>query len=240
LLIDDLQNIGDKIAAQEELLRTVDILVPQHRRIVVTLAQDPLDTPVLLPGLASRLSAGLTVPLQPPGPAAQRTLLRRFAADLNLVLSDALLDVILNELPRTAGPITPLQLRPILIRVQQRVRDGQQPLDDQLVRECLTCRPATDGPELRSITQHVSRYFNVRTNELKGPARQQRIVRARGVAMLLARRLTGSSLDEVGRHFGNRDHTTVLHACRKTESLMEDDPAIRQAVQELTAKLCGP
>jgi chromosomal replication initiator protein len=167
--------------------------------------------------------------------------LRRFAADLQLQLSDGLIDLILRELPRTTGPsITPLQLRRTLLLVGQRARDEKRSLNEQLVQECLTCESAADGPELRSITQHVSRYFNVRASELKGPARQQRIVRARGVAMLLARRLTGSSLDEVGRHFGNRDHTTVLHACRKTESLMNEDPAIRKAIEELTVKLAEP
>ena len=73
--------------------------------------------------------------------------------------------------------------------------------------------------------------------ELKGKTRQQRVVRARGVAMFLARQLTANSLESVGRHFGNRDHTTVLHACRKTESLLETDPSIRQAVTDLTTQL---
>jgi chromosomal replication initiator protein len=83
----------------------------------------------------------------------------------------------------------------------------------------------------------VSKYFNLRATDLKSKTRQQRVVRARGVAMFLARQLTANSLENVGRHFGNRDHTTVLHACRKTRSLIETDPSIRQAVDDLTSQL---
>ena len=83
----------------------------------------------------------------------------------------------------------------------------------------------------------MCRYFHLRSTDLKGKTREQRVVRARGVAMLLARQLTDESLEQVGRHFGNRDHTTVLHACRKTESLIVTDLAIRQAMEDLTLQL---
>ena len=89
------------------------------------------------------------------------------------------------------------------------------------------------------ITRQVSKYFQMHVADLKGPTRQQRVVRARGVAMFLARQWTGKSLEQVGRHYGNRDHTTVLHACRKTEELMATDPAIRQAIDDLNKWLAA-
>jgi chromosomal replication initiator protein len=106
-----------------------------------------------------------------------------------------------------------------------------------LVAQFLGSQNDLRKPQLRSITKQVCRYFSLKAAELRGPARQQRVVRARGVAMLLARQLTNKSLDQVGRHFGNRDHSTVLHACQKTQSLIQTDPAIRRAVEELTLQL---
>jgi chromosomal replication initiation ATPase DnaA len=90
------------------------------------------------------------------------------------------------------------------------------------------------------IAAAASQYFGVTTKQLKGPSRKQQVVRARGAAILLARRLSGESLQKIGRYFGNRDHTTILHAARKTESLLEQDPAIRKAIGELTARLEPP
>jgi chromosomal replication initiator protein len=75
---------------------------------------------------------------------------------------------------------------------------------------------------------------------MRGPSRRSQVVRARGVAMLLARNLTGKSLETIGDYFGRRDHTTVLHACRKTELLRKTDPTIAQAMEDLTGQLDAP
>ena len=95
-------------------------------------------------------------------------------------------------------------------------------------------------PTLRLITGKVAKHFSVTIPQLRGPSRRSHVVRARGVAMLLARNLTGTSLETVGEYFGDRDHTTVLHACRKTESLRHTDPAISQAMDELWEQLSVP
>ncbi len=84
-------------------------------------------------------------------------------------------------------------------------------------------------PTFRVISGKAAKYFSVTIQQLRGPSRRSQVVRARGVAMLLARNLTGKSLEMIGQYFGHRDHTTVLHACRKTESLRHTDPAISQS-----------
>ena len=240
LVMDDLHEIGDKLSAQDEFARTLDALLRRDRGVVVTLRQTPLETANLLPALASRLSAGLTVPLEPPGDAARRRILQQLAAVRGASLPDAVIDLIVRGVPGAATkPVTVPQLLSVLNQLDQLPDEQDGEIDEHRVRKCLAARKPVIEPHLRSITKHVCKYFKVRSGDLRGPARQQRIVRARGVAMLLARQLTGNSLEQVGRHFGNRDHTTVLHACRKTESLIEADPSIRQAVEELTVRLCS-
>ena len=148
---------------------------------------------------------------------------------VDLVASDALTDAM--------KPGTVPRLLQTLLRLEQFPFDRHASISEDDLRRCLQTSDGDHAPQLQSITKRVSKYFNLRSAELKGKTRQQRVVRARGVAMFLARQLTANSLETVGRHFGNRDHTTVLHACRKTESLIEEDPSIRQAVEDLKTEL---
>jgi chromosomal replication initiator protein len=240
LVIDDLHEIGQKTSAQDELIRTLNSLLKRNRGFVATLRQSPLETADLLPGLASRLSGGLSVPLEPPGDAARRRILRQLATARGAKLTDDLIELIISGVPGTSvKPVTVPQLMAVLNQLERLPdRTGRQPNENQ-VRSCLISRQADSEPPLKSIAKRVCQHFKVRLTDLRGPARQQRIVRARGLAMLLARRLTSNSLEQIGRYFGNRDHTTVLHACRKTDSVMESDPSIRQAFEELTMQFCS-
>ena len=90
---------------------------------------------------------------------------------------------------------------------------------------------------LKQVSQAVAEYFGIRLVELKGPSRRQMVLRARGVAIYLGRHLTGESLDRLGAHFGGRDHSTALHAVRKTEELLAHDPTLRKAVDDLERRL---
>ena len=85
----------------------------------------------------------------------------------------------------------------------------------------------------------MAKCFRVKSADLKGPSRQKGLVLARQIGMYLSRQLTGHSLQAIGEHFGGRDHTTVLHACSKTELLLSDDPGTRQTVQQLLRQLTG-
>ncbi|MCY2988237.1 MAG: DnaA/Hda family protein [Planctomycetota bacterium] len=238
LVIDDLHQLGERASVQNELACTLDVLLDRGHRILVTLPQMPTECSSLLSGLASRLSAGLTVPLVVPGPTARRQILMRLAEFHQLHLSEELLAWIANHPSNGASPAATVpEIHKLMLQLAQVSQQQGRPLDARLLRKLFAAHNKVPKTPLRSITRLVCKYFHLRNADLKGPTRQQRIVRARGVAMLLARQLTGESLEQVGRHFGNRDHTTVLHACRKTESLIEHDPAIRQAVEDLTLQL---
>jgi chromosomal replication initiator protein len=92
-------------------------------------------------------------------------------------------------------------------------------------------------PSIQEIATAVARRFKLKTADLKGPTRRQQVVRARALAMFLGRKLTDRSLQQIGNFFGGRDHTTVLHACRKTEELMGSNPDLLLAADEVTETL---
>jgi chromosomal replication initiator protein len=169
---------------------------------------------------------------------ARRVILQRLAAVNAIPIPDDVIERLAEALIDTGSrPPSVPQLNDVLRKLHEFSLRQREPISAASAARFLGSQNALRKPQLRSITKQVCRYFNLKTTELRGPARQQRVVRARGVAMLLARQLTSHSLDQVGRHYGNRDHSTVLHACRKTQSLIQTDPAIRRAVEELTVQL---
>ena len=97
----------------------------------------------------------------------------------------------------------------------------------------------TEEVSIAAITAAVAKYFRIKVSDLRSSSRKQSLVRARSLAMSLARRLTSKSMHQIGDYFGGRDHTTVLHAIRKTESLLQEDADLRRAADEVTEKLCS-
>jgi len=238
LVIDDLDQTAAKNGTQNELVSILDTLCQRSAQVVVTLKDSPPESNALPARLASRLSSGLTVPLVPPKTAASVAILKRLANVRKISVSDDIMELLGESLTdKSSRPPSVPQLNDALLKLDELSQHEQEPISATMAAQVLGSQTVVRKPQLRSITKQVCKYFNLKTAELKGPARRQRVVRARGVAMLLARQLTNNSLEQVGRHFGNRDHSTVLHACRKTQSLMQTDPAIRRAMKELTVQL---
>lgn len=232
--LDNLHELSGKRAAQEELIHTIDGLLEHQRLMVLTSQQSPAEMHALTPGLTSRLCAGLLVPLAEPGLSARNEILKRLAAIHELNVDDEAIGLLAE---RFAACV--LELNNTV--VQLKISNGDtQTLDAAAVKRFLAQRQPSHHPTLRAITSRVSRYFQLKISDLKSPTRRQGVLRARGIAMYLARQLTDKSLQEVGQHFGGRDHTTVINALKKTESLLQSDPATRQAVDELMNKLAVP
>jgi chromosomal replication initiator protein len=127
-----------------------------------------------------------------------------------------------------------------IVQLGHVARVEESSIDVDWIRVFLQNQAHEHRPTVRLISGKTAKYFSVTTQQLRGPSRRSQVVRARGVAMLLARNLTGKSLEVIGQYFGNRDHTTVLHACRKTESLRHTDPSISRAMDELRDELTAP
>lgn len=227
LLIDDVQELSGKRAAQQELQYLLDVLLTEGGRVVATARQSPGEIPLFSEGLASRLSAGLCVPLAAPGRLARRAILAKLAALHEAALTEPALGILAETLTGTVP-----MLNHALAELDHASRHGKREIDAAAVREFLADQQ-DQRPTLRSIASVVARYFHLKTADLKGPGRRTGVVQARSLAMYLARRLTAESLEQVGQHFGGRDHTTVLHACRKMGDLVETDDDTRHMVEEL-------
>lgn len=241
LIVDDLHQVAKKKAAQIELTATIDELLANDTQFVATLPTAPMEDRNLASNLASRLSAGLSVPMAMPGPDAKRVIVQRLCRLHDLSLTDDAVELLSNGLPRDQFALANFpQLNSALMRIRTLVADASQPINSEQVLKALSDDDNPRKPTVPLIAKQVARYFHVKSSELRGATRQQRVVRARGVAMLLARKFTDTSLERIGRHFGDRDHTTVMHACRKTEALIESDPVIRQSIRELSRILGAP
>jgi chromosomal replication initiator protein len=231
-VVEDIEHLENKAAAQQELADTMDVLVDAGARVILTSSKVPVEVKGLNPRLQGRLAAGLTVPLVAPGPQARCAILREAAELAGVSLPEAAAQMLAEGLPllvpELVGTLWQLELSAQL--------DGAS-IDAERVREYLAARSGARGPSLRAIALTTARHFAVRLTELQSPSRRRTIVTARDIAMYLARALTGQSLEHIGRYFGGRDHSTVAHGCRKTEELLQTEPALREAVLGLRDRL---
>jgi len=214
------------------LIGTIDAAVAAGNRVILTAGVPPEQLSQLHPRLLSRLVAGLSVPLVPPGIEARSELIGRLAELRGIALPAATAGMLAEGLAVTAG-----ELSGALLQLRMMAELEKIPIDAELVRRYLAQRQGTPAPPLQRIAQVTARYFGLRVHELKGPSRRQGVVTARGVAMYLARLVSRQSLDQIGQYFGGRDHTTVMHACRKTGTLLRSQAEIHKAVAELKEQL---
>jgi chromosomal replication initiator protein len=232
--LEDLLHLATKQPAQAELLHTLDELADRGGVVVVSSRLSPHELTSLLPGLRSRLQAGLAVPVAMPEVDARRKILAALCAMRQLSLSDGCLRLMARSLPMTAS-----ELSGVLGNLQLAARSSERVLDDKFVQSYIAQHCAARHPPLRTIATQTARYFALRVSELRSSSRRRGVVMARDVAMYLARQLTGKSLKQIGKYFGGRDHTTVLHGCRKTEGLLHSDPATLEAVTALRQALAS-
>ncbi len=234
VLIDDVHLITDKLAAQEELANRLAVRTDAGRITLLTCRRLPTEIRGFRPLLSSRMLPGLTITVALPGEETRRRLITALAAQESLELDEELHDLLASGLPKDL-PAGRLAAAVTHIRIWCR-NEGCQP-NLAAMQSAIDATASRDEPSMAMITQSVARRFKLRTADLKGPTRRQQVVRARALAMFLGRKLTSQSLQQIGDYFGGRDHTTVLHACRKTESLLTDNPELSRTADEVTETL---
>lgn len=232
LVIEDLGHLEGKPGAQEELVLTLDAQVESGHRVLLTAPRAPTEMTELTPGLRSRLTAGLVVPIALPQLAARMAIVAALAAERGIELSPRTVRLLAESLE---GPVS--ELSGVLMELQARAELSQSAIDYEFSRQYLTLRKVNGAPRLREIAAASARHFGLKVAELRGSTRRQAVVRARGVAIFLARRLTANSLQEIGRYFGGRDHTTIIHAFRTTEEAIRDDQVVQEAVAAIQRRL---
>jgi len=232
LVLEDVQQLTGKDAAQGELARTLDEIAQQRGRVIVTASRAPWELRNLAPPLTSRLSAGHTVPIALPEAQTRLAILQRLAQERGARLPTEAARVLADGLP-VAAP----RLAGVLMQLLTMTGGARNTIDVDLARRFKAKYLDGARPTMRAITAAAAKYFDLKIGQLKGPTRRRGVVWARNVAMYLARQLTGKSYLAVGRYYGGRDHTTVMHACRKTQQMIDTDPACRQAMEDVRSLL---
>ena len=230
LLIDDIQFIAGKERTQEEFFHTFNDLYESRKQLVLSSDSSPKNIPELEERLRSRFEWGLIADIQPPDFETRVAILKK-KADLNRV--------------RLADDVAYL----IATRVKSNIRELEGSLTRMIAFCAMTGREMSVdlaqealsdlwGEEQKILTieliqREVSKLFGVALSDLKAKDRTKAVALPRQIAMYLARQLTHASLADVGRAFGGKDHTTVLHAVSKIQTLLQEDPKLRTSVDSL-------
>jgi len=223
LLIDDIQFFAGKERSQEEFFHTFNALLEQQHQIVLTCDRYPKEVDELEERLKSRFGWGLPVPIEPPELETRVAILKSKAAMARVGLPD---DVAFFIAQRIRSNVR--ELEGALRRVVASAQFTGRPISLDLTREALKDLLALQDKlvTIDNIQKTVAQYYKIRVAELISKRRTRSIARPRQVAMALSKELTNHSLPEIGDAFGGRDHTTVLHACRKVEALRLESTAI--------------
>jgi len=236
LLIDDVQFFEHKERIQEEFFHTFNSLHEAGRQIVMSSDRPPRDIQTLEDRLRSRFEWGLITDIQPPDLETRIAILRRKVKYDGIDVSDP------EVLTHIAGRVTTniRELEGALTRVVAFASLTGRRMDVELAQDVLRDVFPHGEPAVVSIEriqELVCDRFGVTLGELKSERRSQSIVYPRQVAMYLSRELTDSSLPKIGKHFGGRDHTTVIHATSKIARMIREDRSVYNLVQELTARV---
>jgi|TARA_Y100000294_G_scaffold119223_2_gene110680 chromosomal replication initiator protein len=231
LLIDDIQFFAGKKGSQEEFFHTFNALLDGQRQVVITSDRFPREISGVQERLISRFGSGLTVSIDPPELETRVAILRNKARALAVDLPDEVAFFVADQVHSNVR-----ELEGALHRIIASSRFTGRSLDTQLVRDALKDLIVYREKQitLENIQKIVAEYYSIRVADLHSKRRNRQITRPRQLAMMLAKELTIKSLPDIGDAFGGRDHTTVLHACRKVKELIEEDVKIKEDYTNLT------
>ena len=243
LLIDDVQFVGGKAGTQEELLSTLTALIEDGKKIILSADRPPMALTEVEPRLRSHLASGLTCPVEPADRALKLAVARNrieALARLGVVSGEAQAEVLEHLVDRTPGSMRELEGAVNTLAAVAGARLSALSVDET---QALLGSALRGGPERRitvdEIQKTVADHFSLKQADLLSERRTRAVARPRQIAMWLCKQHTTRSYPDIGRRFGGRDHTTVLHGVRKIEELMALDDQIARDVETLTRKLRG-
>ncbi|MCW2692919.1 MAG: chromosome replication initiator DnaA [Mycobacterium sp.] len=235
LLLDDIQFLEGKEGTQEEFFHTFNALHIASKQIVITSDRPPKKLATLEERLRTRLEWGLIADVSPPELETRIAILRKRAATDALAVPPEVLEYIATRITRNIR-----ELEGALIRVTAFAQLNRAPVDLSLAEAVLKDLMPAGGPTqvtAATIMTLTASYFDVTMDDLCGPSRNRQLTTARQIAMYLCRELTDLSLPIIGKNFGGRDHTTVMHAERKIRALMAEKHMVFNQVTEITNRI---
>ncbi len=230
LLIDDVQFLSGKERTQEEFFHTFNDLHESRRQIVLSSDRSPKEIPEIEERLRSRFEWGLIADIQPPDFETRVAILKKKAELDRLPLPD---DVAFFMATKVKSNIR--ELEGSLVRIRAFCNLSGRELSLDLAQEVLANIWGTDERlvSLEDIQRHVAEVFKVKPHDLRAKTRTKAVAFPRQVAMYIARQLTSDSYADIGRGFGGKDHTTVLHAVNKIEALLQEDPKFQKTLEHI-------
>ncbi|SNY48937.1 chromosomal replication initiator protein DnaA [Arsukibacterium tuosuense] len=234
LLIDDIQFFANKERSQEEFFHTFNALLEGNQQIILTSDRYPKEIDGVEDRLKSRFGWGLTIAIEPPELETRVAILMRKAQENQIRLPEEVAFFVAKRLRSNVR-----ELEGALNRVIANANFTGRPITIDFVREALRDLLALQDKlvTIENIQKTVAEYYKIRVADLLSKRRSRSVARPRQMAMALSKELTNHSLPEIGDAFGGRDHTTVLHACRKIESLKEETHEIKEDFQNLIRTL---
>tara|TARA_B100000902_G_C27302559_1_gene913667 strand:- start:1147 stop:2496 length:1350 start_codon:yes stop_codon:yes gene_type:complete len=237
LLLDDVQFFQTKEQTQEQFFHLFNELFQQGKQIVLTTDRHPNELTQLKTRLVSRFQSGLIVDIQPPDLETRIAILMNKAQNDNLDIpydvTEFIATAITNDIRSMEGALVKLLALASLTKNEITIELAQKVIEGILGKE------VAKKTSLKMVLASTGKEYNVSEKNLLGKGRQMEFVIARHVAMYLCRELTNSSLISIGKHFGNRDHSTVIHACKTIENKMKTDESLTTRIKNLKANLLG-
>jgi chromosomal replication initiator protein len=234
LLIDDVHFLSGKESTQQELFHTFNSLIDARKQIVLTSDRPASEIAELEERLVSRFQAGLVVDVQSPDLEMRLAILRKRAATEGIALDDDVTLLIADSVKSNVRELEGSLVR-LLAYASLTGRDITLDLARQVLKDYLS------SPSRRTTVEQIqtviTEFYSLPGDAMRSKRRTAALAHPRQIAMYLAREMTGLSLIEIGRKFGGRDHTTVIHACEKIRQDMESNPTVHDAVVRLRSRL---
>ncbi len=232
VVIEDIHELARHAAMQRRLAWLLDELMRSGATVVLTSLRSPGELTGFNARLRNRLLGATTAAVRMPGPASRQRLLEHFCTHLQLAIP---MDVLRLFARRQA--VSPRVLLGLLLRFDEAVRVHQRPASLEMAHAFLRHEPGDEKPGVEQIVRAVAREFGVTVADLKSAARDQVLMLPRQSAMFLIRELTGLQLAGIGKYFGNRSHSTVVHAVSRIAGLLPKNAVLRRQLNSIRAAL---
>ena len=234
LMIDDIQFIIGKESTQEEFFHTFNALADQNRQMVVSADKSPSDLEGLEERLRSRLGWGLVADIHPTTYELRLSIIEAKIEKYNIDLPKDVIEFLAHKITSSVreleGALTRLAAHVTLVG-----RNVDLEIAEDLLQDLL--RASDRRTTIDQIQKKVAEHFNIKISDMHSARRSRTVARPRQVAMFLSKNLTTRSLPEIGRKFGGRDHTTVIHAIKKIQELVKNDSSLSEDIEILTRSL---
>lgn len=234
LLIDDIHFIAGKESTQEEFFHTFNTLHNSHKQIIISSDRPPKEITNLEDRLSSRFAWGLIADIQPPDFETRVAILKKKLEREPIIVPDEVISFIADQIKTNIR-----ELEGALIRVVAYSLLEEKPISLAIAKIVLKdmVKETSKTISIDMIQKEISSFFEISVSDIKSKKRSRNVILPRQVSMFLARKLTNLSLPEIGAAFGGKDHTTVMHSCRKIETDIEKDADLKKTIEKLLTLL---